>query len=122
MSVTVKMVQMLRTGLLNMMYYSPVKKMATKWAQSLMLNAHYCIRNSVLSLSLGGSRAFFCHGAKKVKMTFGWCETGAVFSYLASVLAWKDASSFPQKLFITDSLLSKLLSVLELEAGGLCST
>lgn len=84
-----------------------------------------CIRNSVLSLSFGGSRAFFCHGAKDSEVTFGWFGTGGyIQSYLASVLVWKEASSFPPKLFVTDCLLSKLLPVLESEAGGLplCGT
>lgn len=50
------------------------------------------------------------------------CDRGVIFSYLASVLVWKDANRFPPKFFTTDSLLSKLLPLLELEAGGLCST
>lgn len=44
-----------------------------------------CIRNSVLSLSLGGSRAFFCHGAKDAKVTFGWCGTEGLYPELSGL-------------------------------------
>lgn len=39
-----------------------------------------------MSLSLGGSRALVCHGAKRITVTFGWCGTdGYIQGYLASV-------------------------------------
>lgn len=95
MRVTVKMVQILRIGLLNMMYSSLIKKKMQWDVLSHWCWMHCCIRNSVFS-QFRKIQGFFCHGAKETKVTFGWYETDRCYiqSYLASVLVWKDASSF----------------------------
>lgn len=90
-----------------------------------------------MSLSLGGSRTLVCHEAKKTKVTFVWCGTEGqtgLYPGLSGLCVGMEGHQllvfffffnlfFPTA-FVTDSFLSKLLHILELEARDLplCSS